>query len=125
MSDSVRWRTYALMCGGAIVLSTWFFYHVVTAPGLSQRETLVMIVPCVVLGMAAISHFYLMLAFKSGRVDAVAGSTDSATLIKNGKILLENVQLKLIREFDWGIVVCLLNSVKFYSFVIGAPGFAT
>ena len=102
MSDWVRWRIYALMCGGALVLSAWFFYHVVTAPGLSLLNTLLMLVPCIVLGMAAVSHFYLLQAFKTGRVDAVTGSTKSATLIKNGSAVLESVPLKLIREYDRG-----------------------
>ncbi|HEX8612853.1 MAG TPA: hypothetical protein VF800_16310 [Telluria sp.] len=100
MSDGIRWRIYAGMCVGAVILGAWFFHRIITAPGVPLRDTLILTIPCIGLAVAAFALFHLSLAFKNGRVDAVSGSTESATLIKNGKVLVENVRLSLIREYD-------------------------
>lgn len=98
----MRWKIFVILGIGAFGFALYAANKAIWI-GISQgslASQFIFSLAAFAFVVVGVLHFYMAFGLRYGRLDAVVGSKNSATFIKNGKKIRSQIQIQFARNLD-------------------------
>jgi hypothetical protein len=97
-----RWKVFAALGGGALVLSLYAMWKTLLYFNASGDTAGSAIFACIALCLLLVTglQWYMAAGFKMGRLDLVTSSLAAATLLRGNRIVMETTRVQFLRKLD-------------------------